>query len=695
MSRQRSAAVGRALLAFGAVVVIASGLVLLAPGAPPAHAVAADLGIELSATADLTDGHIIEVTVTAPEGTTFLEGTRGYLRMCREAATYDRDADLYPGAGNCPDTNISGAGSTANLGRLYPMPGGRTAIGTYVVGVGTAVWGPENGFELTCDSTNPCQLVASIDTNRGHLIDSSTILRLTDASPLGSCGGTRDEVLESGGPDRFIDQWASWTRDDCAASGEKAATNAVFAGEGLGLEGFHDGSLDVAYSGTGSIVPGREPAEARAAVSVPIGMNAAVFAMVGGYLDLQASDWPANLRRPFDDIGLTVDELAVRYGQGPQEFRRSPQLGAVIERNPWFDAGALGAIEGFTGPVTGPAQSDVASYLATRWFDTRAASHWRDSTIIGDGDARGVDDELATATPPFEVGAVEMYSARATLKKLVSSDLEQNQNRTSVKWVLMDLATAEQLGVPVAKLRNSRGEFVAPTTESLAAALETMERRPDGSVVSDGSEDAPGAYPLAFVEHVVVSAERDDCGGPKRRAVVDWVDYLTGPGQEQLVGVRPLTGDLEVAAASAKTALAEACEPKGGGETPSGTTTPPATPDTPGGVGSPPGGAVPDAGAALGDVGGSGVGGGASVPGGGDAPTADDPDSETDADSAGGPGDEGDDGDAAAVDLPPLAGRPGSRAGAGVAALVGLACMGAGAGSLGVSRRRLAEGMAS
>jgi len=81
------------------------------------------------------------------------------------------------------------------------------------------------------------------------------------------------------------------------------------------------------------------------------------------------------------------------------------------------------------------------------------------------------------------------------------------------------------------KVRNQNGEFVAASLESIgAAATNAME---SGSDFKVSIVDAPGAgsYPIASFTWLVVPARIAD--GAKRTAIVDFLNWMLGPGQRQ------------------------------------------------------------------------------------------------------------------------------------------------------------------
>lgn len=692
----RTTTIRRAVAVVGAALLVFSAASALVPGAAPsAGAQTAGFTVTASTTTDVLDGQAIDIRIDAPAGL-FLGGASS-ARICRDGPVYDSPDDLLPfGPGNCPNAGVSSSATPAGTAVVNPLPDRRSAVGTLRVGTGRVEWGPATDpkqFSLSCDAANPCRLVVQIQTSTGtSVVDSSTLLTFSDASPQGACGGAAAGVLDSAGSDRFIDTWARWTRAQCAAQGTKAASNAVLAGEGAGLETFAAGQADLAYSATGPTIPGRElTAGPRPSVSVPVGLNAVVIGMLGGYAS-DAADWPSGIPRPFSDVRLTADELARLFGQGVFGF--NPQAGdPTLARNPQLAA----AVSGLGGPAMAPSGSDATTFLATRWFDTRAGSSWV-SPVVPLDDVPGLsprqpEDELSGASPPFPVAISNQYSARATLKRSVASASLANPGNYPITWVLTDLATAEQLDIPVAALENSRGEFVTPTAASVAAAVPAMERRADGTVLPGTGADAPGAYPLAFVEHAVVPTEpllADDCTPrtDSQAVLAAWLDYLTGAGQAQLVGLLPLDAELAAIATASKAEV---------GAAPStaacGPATPPPTPPTtpaplPGPVSDLPGGSdfggVPS---------GSDLGGGAGLPSTGTgslgpvgeaaAPSAAAGNRDADPDGA---EDAASDAAAGGPKLPELRGISALGGTSGVTALLGLALMGAGVGTLGTGR---------
>jgi hypothetical protein len=688
---RRTSLIGRGLLAIGGVLLLLAIASALIPGVSP-EAVAATTPLTVTATpaTALLDGDAIAIRVAAGAGQKINFGSRA--RICRDGPVYDSADDLLPfGPGNCPNAGLSSSATPGGVASLDPLPDGSAAIGSLRVGTGRVEWGPATDptkFSLTCDAANPCRLVLDVQTSTGRVIDGSTQIQFSDSEALGACGGAAPGVLSAAGSDRFIDTWARWTRDQCQSAGVKASSNAVLAGEGPGLDAFALGQADMAYSATGPAIPSRPIETPRASVSVPVALNAVVVGMLGGYPS-NAPDWPSGIPRPFSDVKVTSTEMATLFGQG--FFGFSPQPGTpTINRNPQL----AGGVTGLGGPALAPSGSEATTYFATRWFDTRSGSSWLTPSVPLDDipslTPRGVTDEMAAADPPFAVAISSQYSARSSLKQKVAAASLASAGNYPITWVLTDLATANQLGIPVASLENSRGEFVAPTAESLAAAVGSMETAEDGTVVPGTGPDAAGAYPLTFVEHIVAPAEPllDTECAPRtdsQKLLANWVSFVTGPGQESLEGLQPLTPELATVAASSAKKIGTApvtgpCKPE---ETPP-TTTPttpvaPVPPAAPGGFDTGSGfdtGGIP----ASSSFGSTDLGGTTSDALGaqGDEVQPSDPESAEDAAESGG--------EPSLPAVPRLLASQRLGGSSGAVALVGLAFLGAGAGMLSAGR---------
>ena len=166
---------------------------------------------------------------------------------------------------------------------------------------------------------------------------------------------------------------------------------------------------------------------------------------------------------------------------------------------------------------------------------------------------------------------------------------------------IIDSGNAGAYRFPTAALLNGAGEYVAPTLESMKAAIDEMIVNEDGITRRpDFTSTEPTAYPLTTIDYAVVpTSGLDDA---KAEAVGRILDQAAGPGQQlgQLIGglppgYLPLTDDLvaQTVAAAVSVRAQDGAVPT---PTPSPTSsTNPVVPAPPPGSGGGGAGAVPPA----------------------------------------------------------------------------------------------------
>ncbi|MGH3872603.1 MAG: hypothetical protein ACRDSR_14030 [Pseudonocardiaceae bacterium] len=155
---------------------------------------------------------------------------------------------------------------------------------------------------------------------------------------------------------------------------------------------------------------------------------------------------------------------------------------------------------------------------------------------------------------------------------------------------VVDAATAQRYGLPTAELRNSAGQFVAPSTASLLAGAAAMKPSAvPGVLTPDPSAADPAAYPLTALSYAVTAPAALDAAAGKEYAAL--LRFVAGPGQQPGVGpgqlpfgMAPLPDTLK-----AQTTAAAATIEAQAGKTAGGTPTPTPAPK-PTSSGAPPGG---------------------------------------------------------------------------------------------------------
>jgi hypothetical protein len=545
----------RPRLVSGIVVTVATLLAclgwLLSPGRSGAQRPPADppVALTLSESTNITDATVIQVTATTRSDvrlqTDYGQGNNPHMmRICRPGVTYATPADMSDQT-NCPVVSVSSSSQASDA--LYPLPNGTAARGAITAGVGTAEWtrfvdGETRTFTLTCDPANPCLLVArfKVSVAGGPLIDvvSAVELHYGNGDPTTACGARDPDQVASGGPDRMRPLWTQLTVAECRAAQSGAPTSFIGVGEGEGLKAFAAGDADLAYTASGyRAVAGLDAAPERPAVYTPIALNAVVIAAIGGQVNATDPNWPLGLPQPYrEQIRLTQAEAAALIAQG-QAMLKFQNGDAIVNRNP-----QLGPQLYFlgSGKYTNPymqAGADSGNYFASSFFAAQAPEAW--VTRPGpDGVPRPVSADFSTAQPDFTAALLGVTS-RSLLAAGAHNDVQQNPADPGPGWALTDYATAVALGMTPVAIENGSGEFVAPTPETMAAALDGMIHEPDGRLTPDPNASAAGAYPLTTVEYAMAPAEQlvdDSCASrPHAQELLrTWLDYLTGPAQSSL-----------------------------------------------------------------------------------------------------------------------------------------------------------------
>ncbi len=575
-----------------AALLIAVLAVAIAPGSTR-DALAANIPtpwtVSVTPATNITDGRLISITISTVAENPVVEAR---AQVCRPGVTYrpnfasTPNADFAIGGPNCPALPIStSADLTATdtaVAQYATQPGGRTF--EMFVGKGTVEWPLNTGDHpvqrLTCGVGSPCSLVVQVRGRdaAGDLRWIPFVQELTylDEDPIAGCGGPADGIVTAAGSDRMIDAWIGWTLDQCRAPGAQrgAISSTSFAGEGPAMDSFSRGDVDLAFSAVGydravglGLGPRSEPLTPRASVAVPIGINAAVVAVGNGQLGANGN------KIPYSPVRMSLDQAASMFAGG-SDFFTGALLEGLTSANPELATTGVFAPRGVSAVLTGgPSETESTSWFLTRHFATLRPSLWKvpSAGVFGPeaGQSRSISASLALSSPSFQ-GALQLYSGRTLLDKAIKG-LGRTDNFGGV-WAITDLVTARALAMTPVTLENAAGQYVSPTAESMAAGIEAATTsaegfripRPDATSANVPSMNGPMAatqpYPLTFVEYAIVPAEplTNATCAPRvasQKLLTDWLNYLTGPGQENLPeGMIPLTPALR---ADATTAIAK------------------------------------------------------------------------------------------------------------------------------------------
>ena len=513
--------------------------------------------VTVTPTDDIIDGAQLVVNVkTDAANTQPIYEARA--SVCRAGVTYQSgDMDLPSvegrvGGPNCPPIPLSTSGQPiAVSSRTYkfaPTPEGENLY--LRVGVGVVEWTDTTSggtAQLTCDQNNPCVLLVQLLTDAGFE-PFPVPLTFLPSDAISSCGGAAPGALSASGSDALADAWVRWTVASCSIEGQGAWSTMSFGEERQAVKRFAEGDLDLAYSALGyngdSFLDG--VASPRPVVPVPVGLGAATLGLANGYQD------PDGRKVPFKSASLSLDEVTTLLAGGEFPFR---DLGAQIaQRNPDLEGGNL-IYNTATGLKVGaPAEAGSTPWILTHHFGSLRPGLWRvpDLPIFAEpGQARGFDVSFPLASPSY-ANVLTTMTGRPALAKALGG---LGPNDLGGIWVFTDLTTAEAYGVNPAAIENVAGAFVAPTSETMEAAVPSMSKFDDGTRVPDPT--ASEGYPMTYVVYALAPAEpltdaSGACRTDSQGLLAKWLTYLVREGQHTLpAGMAPLTPELQAEAEAA------------------------------------------------------------------------------------------------------------------------------------------------
>lgn len=628
MVRTRSARRAGALVGAAAIV----ALLLVLPAPRPARGQEAPYTVTVTPSSDLTDGRLIAINIRTTTAQPIYEAQ---ARVCRSGVSYQTGDSLliHPdgrkGGPNCPDIPISSSASTEGVStktfQFAPTPEGETIF--MRVGTGVVAWQDVTSptFEqrtLTCDAKNPCSLVVQLFTGPiGQApVWRPVVIPLTyaEVDPLAGCGGAAAGALTGSASDAVSDAWIRWTLDSCGTKGPPGAwTTMSFGSDEDAVERVAAGSIDIAYSTNGESAGFLEKVEnPRSLVAVPVALGASVFGVGNGFID------DAGRKRPYGPINLTVGEFTSLLAKG----QYLKEVATPIQtRNPQLarPPGLFLAVG--DNKVTAFSEGGGVPWQTTRYLNasdtTEPNQVWRSPVGVPelgiDQDRpRGVHSSFALADPTFSF-VLGLLTGRPSLAR----ELGRLPAEGGGFWLLGDWSTTEAYDMRAVSIETTPGTFVAPSTESLQAAVAGLEKLPDGTRAPTPSNKT--GYPLTYVLYAFVPAtplaDADNvCRSQSQELLKTWLTYLVGDGQKVLPrGLVPLTDDLRAEAAEriakvGATPAATPCTTRDGETPPPGTPGPgdPAAP-VPTGAGAGTGGPTGGAGGSGGSGSGGGAGGGA------------------------------------------------------------------------------------
>jgi hypothetical protein len=455
------------------------------------------------------------------------------------------------------------------------------------------------GATLICDASSPCTFVVAVFTTATTL-PSTTVFLSVPVTYLpttfsADCGGVAPGQLTTVGPDRLGQQVTNWTIDACngGVGGGKALTQNLASeqGDATALADFASGVADLAYSAVGyGATPAFTPPVDRPYVAVPIAINAVVLA----HIETDPIANPARLGNVFGDypqLYITDAQAAALLGGGPSTtsiYWDSPLGKALVSENPSLDVGPYysptssittnGTLNNKnpSNGIVGTSLADATTLFATSFFHTVVPNGMVSTTT---GDALGVTSDFGTAHPAYNIlGATGLE----LLDKDLSPGLAQGFALTNALTAANTWGGMADFALQTpGSIGSATPQYVTPNVSSMQAAVAEMIPQPDGTLEPNPNATAEHgvlAYPLTYVEYAIAPTQpllNGDCS-PRTKSeqdLIDWLTYITGPGQSELGnGLAPLTPFLQ---AQARNAIAQV-----GTATPTGPCTPGVAPST-------------------------------------------------------------------------------------------------------------------
>lgn len=391
-------------------------------------------------------------------------------------------------------------------------------------------------FSFTCDENNPCSVTIQITAqdSAGKTVtwvdDSIKFTPYLPGIGVKGCQGIGRNTLNASMPERLGRTAVAWNQASCAPTKSDQPTNIVSETEDTGLTAFDKGASDLMITGSGNALASQT---VRSREYVPVGVNAAVIAAVGwSPTDVNDEGNPLGAKLT-GTMAFTNAELANMFtkgGQNPDAGGRggifkngSPSVGRNVALSAIKDGQPAGVVaanrrSGYNGSadffgVTGESGAGTVPLALSKLLAASAPNDWV-FPALGDeyfpglsGKSPGVIADLSVLDPgKSQVHNVDAKTGQLAVRKTVDNAVAGRGNDCDggcVNWVVTDLATATiNRWTPVA-LPDAKGNFVAPTEQSLQAAVDAMKLGPDGTAET-GTVAKDGAYPLTFVEYMAV-----------------------------------------------------------------------------------------------------------------------------------------------------------------------------------------------
>ncbi|HKA94239.1 MAG TPA: hypothetical protein VKE97_10560 [Acidimicrobiia bacterium] len=496
----------------------------------PARAQTGQAHVVVTPTSDLSDTQTVKVDWSGFSDPSLGHGGgRSVVRQCTAGATD-------------PNTQCTG-----NLAVSFTSSTG-DGEGTYAkLAFGNVVSPSQATFPCTPDAQ--CEIRVELEDGQFQTVQVATepipaSIFSKDFAPCaqGPAPLTGDGATEVGGA------MEAWIRSVCAPP-RSLTVDYTARNSPAGRQDFIDRKFD--YTVTGSPFTADELERLRQdggrdqrSVYIPITAGSLVFAYNFWVVDHSDADRLKQVR----DLCVSAETVAHLYNGTQQALHLEGASKTSIEQD--NDGGPsepnITFPTAFVHPVA-RADASNATLQLTSWIysDPNATKAWEDP------EAGPAFKTGPTEIIPASSGTDNRTGARAVARQV--SDATGFQRAVpgvprDFVFGIMDLSTARQLGLPVAKVRTSRSDqCVAPTDDNVAAGVGAMKTNADGVTRSpDFSVHSPSVYPIPNVNYVLASTDGVTSDPSKNDSLRGFLDYALGDGQVAAAqrGYIPLPADM-------------------------------------------------------------------------------------------------------------------------------------------------------
>lgn len=190
------------------------------------------------------------------------------------------------------------------------------------------------------------------------------------------------------------------------------------------------------------------------------------------------------------------------------------------------------------------ADASSATWILSSWMLANAHDAWASA---------GAEFQEPTEIFPSYNGVVLRTGSDAVARQIRTPDQAQGTGEVlDGVWIgSVDTSVSRRVALPSVAVRNAAGQYVAPTTESVVAALQAATLNADGTVTPNYAATAPtNQYPLPVISHLM--ADKNKLTKKQAEVLKAFGAYAitTGQSDAEKRGYVPLPSEMATSAAA-------------------------------------------------------------------------------------------------------------------------------------------------